>query len=158
MTKFTYHRPTQTALKSSSLLTHISQWQYKVGFTTRITLSWPSTANSYKPYDLLSYGVTTATSWKNCTGTVQRAQVTPKNGAARLKLKFSVTKLESSFWSEISLRVKIIFERVFSHNCLLQHDIVQTAKTSPHRLKLTAFVNFCFLWKIDIILYVLCID
>lgn len=43
-----------------------------------------------------------------------------KNGAARLKLKFSVTKLESSFWSEISLRVEIIFERgAFSYNCLL---------------------------------------
>ena len=104
MTKFTYHRPTQTALKSSSLLTHISQWQYKVGFTTRITLSWPSTANSYKPYDLLSYGVTSATSWKNCTGTVQRAQVTPKKWCSQIEIKIFRNKIGIKFLKRNKLR------------------------------------------------------
>lgn len=61
-----------TTLKNSSLLTHISQWQYKVGFTTWTTPHGLSLLTVYKPYDLISYDTRAATSWNSCTGYYKR--------------------------------------------------------------------------------------
>lgn len=66
------HFTRPATLKNSSLLTHISQWQYKVGFTTWTTPCGLPLLTVYKPYDLFSYDTRAATGWNSCTGHYKR--------------------------------------------------------------------------------------